>query len=196
MRILLAAILVAGIAGCATTQITKVESGERVVGERLEIKVDGAWNLINTPLLAPAQAWTMEGLPIDQLLIYSGVKDGEAIRPQAGGAAPTSVNFRSSMQPDEIVAMFEAALTRDGSTFKLAKLEPSSFAGAKGLRFEYAVVRKFDNVQLSGVGFAAVRDGELFAMVYSAPRLGFFPRHQQRVEDIARTAKLRARTGS
>ena len=89
--------------------------------------------------------------------------------------------------------VFEGALTRDGSTFKLAKLEPSAFGGAKGLRFEYAVVRKIDNLQLSGVGFASVSDGELFAMLYSAPRLGFFARHQQRVEDIAKTAKVRAK---
>src|SRR4051794_3029338 len=135
MKILLAMILVAGIAGCATTQITKVESGEQLIGDRLQIKVDGPWNHLDTTLLAPAQAWTMEGLPIDQLLIYSGVKDGEAIHPIARGSSAKSFNFRSNMQPDEILAMFEGALTRDGSTFKLAKLEPAAFGGAKGLRF-------------------------------------------------------------
>jgi len=191
MKIVFAIVVVAlAIAGCATTQVTKVEPGERLVGERLEIKVEGPWNHINTPLLAPAQAWTMEGFPIDQLLIYSGIKDGEAVHPSASGSAK-SFNFRSTMQADEIVAMFEGALTRDGSTFKLAKLEPSSFGGAKGLRFEYAIVRKFDNVQLSGVGYAAVSNGELFAMLYNAPRLEFFSRQQGRVEQIARTAKLR-----
>jgi len=193
MKGLLAVILAVGVAGCATRQMAKVEPGERLVGERLEIKVDGPWNQLDATVLAPAQAWTMEGLPIDQLLIYSGVKDGEAIHPVARGSSAKSFNFRSNMQPDEIVTMFEGALTRDGSTFKLAKLEPSAFGGAKGLRFEYAVIRKIDNVQLSGVGFATVSDGELFAMLYSAPRLGFFARHQQRVEEIAKTAKVRAK---
>jgi len=194
MRLILALAMAVGIAGCATrTQVLKVEPGEQVVGDRLAIKVDGPWNHISTTLLAPAQAWTMEGFPIDQLLIYSGVKDGEPVHPIASGTGGKSFNFRSNMQPDEIVAMFEGALTRDGSTFKLAKLEPSGFGGAKGLRFEYAIVRKIDNVQLSGVGFAAVDSGELFAMLYSAPRITFFPRHQQRVEEIAKTAKVRAR---
>jgi hypothetical protein len=194
MKILAPLIVVLGLAGCATTtRVSKVESGQQLVGERLEVKVEGPWNHINTPLLAPAQAWTMEGFPIDQLLIYSGVKDGEAIHPIASGTGGKTFNFRSNMQPDEIVTMFEGSLTRGGSSFKLVKLEPWSFGGTKGLRFEYAVVRKIDNVPLSGVGFACVSEGELFAMLYSAPRLGFFPRHEPRVEEIAKSAKVRAK---
>jgi hypothetical protein len=94
------------------------------------------------------------------------------------------------MQPDEIVAMFEGMLTRDGSSFKLVKLEPASF-GEKGFRFEYQLIRKVDNVQLSGIGYGSVSKGELFAIVYLAPRLTFFSRHQGRVEQIARDARLK-----
>jgi hypothetical protein len=185
--ILLAA---AALAACAPVQTRKVESGEQTLGERLVVKIDGPWNHITAPSMGPAQTWTMEGLPVDQLLVYSGLKDGEVIHAQPSGSSAKSFSFRGNMQPDEIVAMFEGMLTRDGSTFKLVKLEPSSFGGGKGVRFEYAVVRKVDSVQLSGVGFATVNDGELFALLYSAPRLGFFPRHQARVEQIAGTAKI------
>jgi hypothetical protein len=41
------------------------------------------------------------------------------------------------------------------------------------------------------VGFGAVSKGELFALLYHAPRLAFFPRHQPRVEQIARSARLK-----
>ena len=81
------------------------------------------------------------------------------------------------MQPDEIVAMFEGALTRDGSQFKLNKLEPASFGGEKGFRFEYAIDAQGQQRQLSGVGYSVVSKGELFALLYHAPRLAFFPRH-------------------
>ena len=189
MRILASIILLSLLGACAVA--TKINSGDVAVGDRLQLKVDGAWNQVTAPALDPAQAWTMEGLPIDQLLIWSGVKDGEAIHPS--GASGKTFNFRAGMQPDEIVALFEGALTRDGSTFKLAKLEPSSFGGGKGLRFEYSVVRKVDSVQISGVGFATVDGGELFAMIYNAPRLEFFARQSGRVEEIARSAKVKAR---
>jgi len=43
---------------------------------------------------------------------------------------------------------------------------------------------------LSGEGWAAVSKGELFAMLYMAPRLGFFARHAPEVEKIAASAKI------
>ena len=65
------------------------------------------------------------------------------------------------------------------------------FAGQKGFRFEYALTRKVDNVQLLGLGYGTVSKGELFAIVYTAPRLTFFARHRDRVEQIAKSARLK-----
>jgi hypothetical protein len=96
------------------------------------------------------------------------------------------------MQPDEIVSLFEGMFTRDGSTFKLARLEPANFGGRKGFRFEYGLTRKVDSAQLSGVGYGVVDSGELFAIIYLAPRLTFFPRHKQRVERMAMSSKLKS----
>ena len=190
MRVLLIAVWLAVLAGCAS--VAKVETGEQMVGERLRVNLEGPWNRVDGPGLGPAQVWTMEGLPVDQLLVYSGIKNEELVHAPGGGAggAKKDFAFRSGMQPHEIVSMFEGMLTRDGSQFKLVKLEPASFGGDKGFRFEYSVIRRSDNVQLSGVGFGAVSKGELFALLYHAPRLAFFPRHQGRVEQIARSARV------
>lgn len=190
MRVLLIAVVLAVLAGCAS--VAKVETGEQVVGERLRVNLEGPWNRVDGPGLGPAQVWTMEGLPVDQLLVYSGIKNEELVHAAGGGQGGPKKDFafRSGMQPHEIVSMFEGMLTRDGSQFKLVKLEPASFGGDKGFRFEYSVIRRNDNVQLSGVGFGAVSKGELFALLYHAPRLAFFPRHQGRVEQIARSARV------
>jgi hypothetical protein len=108
-----------------------------------------------------------------------------------GSGSRKSFNFRSTMQPDEIAALFEGMLTRDGSSYKLVKLEPAIFGGHKGFRFEFSLIRKYDNVQLSGVGYGAVSKGELFAIVYMAPRLAFFARHAASVENMARSARVK-----
>ena len=176
------------LAGCVA--MAKVETGDRAIGERLSVKIEGAWNHLKAPGLGPAQTWTMEGLPIDQLLLYSGIKDGELIHPRGGGKQ-RNYAFRSNMQPHEIVALFEGMLTRDGSRFSLAKLEPSAFGGRDGFRFEFGLARRVDNVVLSGVGYGAVSKGELFAILYMAPRLGFFDRHAPQVEHIARSALIK-----
>jgi len=188
MKRLLAALAIAALVGCAS--VNKIESGDQNIGGRMSVHLEGAWNHVSAPGMGPAQTWTMEGLPVDQLLIYSGLRDGEAVHAGGGGAAK-SFSFRSTMQPDEVVTMFEGMLTRDGSSFKLAKLEPISFGGERGFRFEYALTRKEDNVVLSGVGYGTVNKGELFALLYFAPRLTFFDRHRGRVEQIARSARVK-----
>jgi hypothetical protein len=192
MKKLLVVILVLFLTGCVTT--SKVNTGENTLGGRLVVKLEGPWNQINAPGMGPAQIWTMEGLPIDQLLIYTGLKDGEAIHDEssAGKAKAKSFKFRSSMEPDEIVALFEGMFTRDGSVFKLLKLKPADFAGSKGFYFEYSLTRKSDNVTLLGLGYGSQNKGELFAMVYQAPRLTFFSRYQSTIDKIAQSAFIKA----
>ncbi|MBL8423387.1 MAG: hypothetical protein JNK06_07820 [Candidatus Accumulibacter phosphatis] len=182
--------LVVLLTACAS--VKKVESGNRAVGDRLTVDIAGNWNHLDYPGIKPAQIWTMEGLTVDEFLIYSGVKDGQAMHPgNPVGSQKKDIVFRRSMQIEEVVAMFEGVLTRDGSTFKLLKLEPYPFGGGKGFRFEYERTRKLDNVQQRGLGFGAVDRGELFALVYQAPRLTFFPRHKERVEAIAKSAVIK-----
>lgn len=193
MRRLLLIMAVLQLAGCAVaTKIEKVDSGQQKVGERLEMTLDDAWNHFQSAQIAPARIWTMEGLPVDELRVFAGVKSGEAIdagAPVVGGAK--KIEFRAGMQPDEIVAMFEGLYTKGGSTFKLDKLEPWSFSGEKGFRFEFTFVRKVDGVVSLGVGYGTVSKGELFALLYVAPRLSFFPRNKDKVEQIARSARLK-----
>lgn len=188
MRII-AALLAVALAGCAA--VAKMESGEQTIGERLVVQLDGPWNHVTAPGVGPAHLWTMEGLPIDQLRIYAGIKDGEPVHQPDNSGNRKNFSFRSSMQPEDIVAMFEGMMTRDGSVFRLNKLEPMAFGGQKGFRFEFSLIRKVDSVQLSGVGFGTVAKGELYAMLYAAPQLGFFARHQGSVEQMARGAWLK-----
>lgn len=176
----------------ACASVDKIEKGNRMLGERLQVDIDGPWNHLNLPNSGPAQIWTMEGITVDELLLYSGLKDGELIHNRSQNASnEKSFHFKSTMKPDEIVSLWEGALTRDGSRFKLLKLEPVQFAGEPGFRFEYELVRKLDNVQMRGLGYGTVSKGELFALLYTAPRLTFFARHRDRVEQMAKSAVLK-----
>jgi hypothetical protein len=179
--------LVLCVAACATPFVT-VQTGEQPVGDRLVIQLDGSWNRIKTN--GPAQQWTLEGLPLDDLFVYSGIKDGEAIHAVTNSSAKPFL-FHSTMRSDEIISLFEGMLTRDGSTFELKKSEPATFGGVKGYRFEFKLVRKVDGVEIAGLGYGAVSNGELFSIVYVAPRMTFFAKHQESVENIVRGAKIK-----
>jgi hypothetical protein len=73
----------------------------------------------------------------------------------------------------------------------LSRLEPYPFGGKKGFRFEYERIRGADHIQQQGIGFGATDKGELFALLYRAPRLTFFPRYRQRFEDIVKNVTIR-----
>lgn len=186
--LLLFAVLLIG--GCAT--VSKVEQGDQAVAERLAVNLQGPWNKFEGIAGFPVPTWTMEGIWVDRLQFYVGIKDGSPIVPDVGADSKRRpLTFQASMQPHEVVALFQTLLTRDGSTFTLVKLDPAPFLDGPGIRFEFSIVRKIDDVRLSGFVYARIHNGELFAMLYQAPRLGFYPRHQPQVDRMAQTARLR-----
>jgi hypothetical protein len=178
------------LGGCAV--VSKVDVGEAVVKGKLAVQVVTPWNKFERGMADNTPTWTVEGIAVDALQFYVGIKNDELLAPtptDRKGVEP--VAFKSSMQPSEVVALYQKLWTRDGSSFTLNKIEPADFIGMRGFRFEYAMVRKVDDVRLNGVAYGAVRNGELFLINYTAPRLAFFPRHIQQVEALVKSARVK-----
>ena len=191
MKLVKKTILITGtlmLSACIST--AKMDPGPHHVGEKLSISLPNAWNQVNAPNLngPHAETWTLEGLPVDHLTIYSGLKDGEAISPDFN--SKKKFIFKPELQAEQIVALFEGSLTQDGSTFKLRKLEPSMFGGAKSIHFEFSVIRKIDNVDIWGSADIAVVNKQMYAIVYQAPKLTFYPRYISSVQEIVKSAKI------
>jgi hypothetical protein len=185
-----AVLLAVGLAGCAA--VSKVDNGEALVRSRLSVQVTEPWNQFERGLADNTPTWTHEGITVDSLQFYVGVKDGELLAPTPTGRKGIEpLTFRSAMQPADVMTLLQSLLTRDGSSFSLDRLEATEFVGARGFRIEYSMVRKLDEVRLRGVAFGAVRNGELFLINYSAPRLAFYPKHAAGVEALARSAKVK-----
>jgi len=178
------------LGGCAV--VSKVSTGEAVVRNRVAVTVDTPWNKFERGLGHDIPTWTIEGVTVDALEFFVGIKHGEPIV-----ATPSSsknlqpLTFLSTMPPQDIVALYQSMITRDGSTFTLDKLEPADFLGGKGFRFEFTRVRKYDDVRQRGIAYGTVRNGELHLISYVAPRLGFFPKYVGRAEAIAKSARLK-----
>lgn len=189
-KILLSLTLALLLVGCA--QVTKIGPGEAVIAEKIGVPVDSGWNQFGGQFGGSnaAALWTTEGLAIDQLNFFVGVKDGALIAANPG-KEQRPLAFKATMQPHEVVALFEAFYTRDGSSFKLDKLEVADFLGQRGWRAQYTVVRKIDDVKLSGSAWATVRSGELFALTFTSPSIGFYPRQIAKVEKAALAARFK-----
>jgi hypothetical protein len=136
--------------------------------------------------------WTQDGVTVDTLRFYVALKDGELIAPTPSEPkGQAALAFKSTMQTGEVVALFEGLYSRGGSSFTLDKVEPAPFAGGTGFRFEFSSIRKADDVRLRGIAWGAVRNGELWLISYTAPRLAFFPRGLGSAEAIAKSARVK-----
>ena len=169
-----------------------------MVNNRLSVRLPDAWNKVSPPGgREPFEMWTQEGVTLDQLRFWSAIKTQQAlvtmpVRPYVAGAkAPRIPTFTSDMQPDQLVALFEGVYSIDGSLVQMTRIEPDMFAGERGVRFEFDVIRKSDNVQLNGVGWVAVRNGELFAATFVAPRLSFFARLAPKAKGVIQSARIK-----
>lgn len=178
------------VAGCA--QVSHVATGQVVVRQRLLVDVDKAWNQFEFTLNDGTPTWTQEGVTVDALKFYVGLKNDALIAPTPSEPKGVpALAFKAGMQAADVVALFEKLYSRGGSTFKLDKVTPETFVGVPGYRFEFSSIRKDDDVRLKGVGWFAVRDGELWAITYTAPRLAFFPAGIGAAEAVARSARIK-----
>jgi hypothetical protein len=187
-RVLIACSLV-WLAGCA--QLSHVAAGDVTVKQRMVVTVDRPWNQFDRVAGDATPTWTQEGINVDTLRFHVGLKDGDLIAPtpsEPKGQKPLA--FKATMQPNEVVALFEAYYSRGGSSFTLDKVTPATFIGQGGFMFEFSSVRKSDEVRLRGIGWGAVRNGELFVITYTAPRLAFFPRGVVSATAIAKSARV------
>lgn len=180
------------LAGCAA--VVKVE-GDQVVKDRLTLKLPAAWNRM-AMVHEPYELWTQDGITIDQLRIWAGVKPGEALikAPPAhlGLKDPRLPTFTAGMAPDQLARQFEIMYTVYGWQAKVTRIEPGEFAGEKGVRFELAMTKKGSELLMKGVGWAAVRNGELYAATFTAPELSFFKRQLPKAEAVVASARIKS----
>lgn len=192
-RSLLALALLALLAGCTPPMTwAGLPPGETVVRERMTVTVDAAWSRQEGVKEPKHEAWTSEGLSLDQLHFYAGLTDGESFVIVKDSPADKPIpKFKADMQAQDVVEFYESFATRDGSVFKVGKVAPSPYGGKGGFRFEFMRIRKYDEVRLQGVGYGLIQGGELFLMVFEAPRIHYFAKHLPRVEAIALSTRIR-----
>ncbi len=176
------------LAGCANTELIK--PGAATVGEKLNITVGSAWNHVKLPGAQAGQTvWTRDGLAIDQLRVWSPLRSGQLIREKVGEERP--LTFDATMSTEQVIALFEGYYARGGNRFTLTKAAAHPFLAGPGTRIEFEWTMQSDNVRRSGLGYFAVRGGELHALMYTAPRLVFFAKHQPDVVKLAESAVLK-----
>jgi hypothetical protein len=197
LLILLVAVLLA-----ACTSIARME-GEQVVNQRLAVQLPHMWNKVSDPWEEPPyDTWTQEGIPLDHLRLWGGIRPGQPLVVKYPGYSrdadakdPRVPTFRVGLTPEKLVSLFEEVYASAG-TVSITKLEPTVFAGQKGVRFEFTLARRRDDLNMLGVGWVSVRADpsygeELYAATFVAPRLAFYQRLLPMAEAVVKTARIK-----
>lgn len=200
MKTVLTLLLAFMLAACAS--VNRME-GEQVVNGKLAVQVDEAWNQVEDRWEGtPYETWTQEGIPLDHLRIWGGVQPGQPLmtRPmfysrEPDAREPRVPTFRTGLTPERLVALFEELYANAG-TVTLTKVERAAFAGQNGVRFEFTLERRRDDLTMRGVGWIAVRPDpvrgeELYAATFVAPRAAFFERLLPKAEAVVKTARVK-----
>ena len=201
MRRLLLLGVVLLLAACAN--VSRMD-GDQVVNEKLVVHVGDAWNKLSDPWdVDPYDTWTQEGVPLDHLRFWAGVRPGQPLMTRAAmfsraadARQPRVPTFRPGLPPEKLVSLFEELYANAGAV-AITRVEPAVFAGLKGVRFEFTLERRRDDLSMQGVGWVAVRPDpeageELYAATFVAPRLSFYPRLLPMAEAVVKTARVRA----
>jgi len=183
--------LAALLSACGTV-VNQLE-GEQRLGQRLSVQLPTAWNRFEQDASVPYQVWTQEGLMLDQLRIWAAIEPEQALlqKPAYDGKKEAQLpTFRAGLRPDQWVGLLEAVYATDGSVVSIDKVEPTTWAGARAVRFEFALARQGDDLALRGVGWATEKDQAFFAAVFTAPRLHFYGQLLPQVQALMRTARF------
>lgn len=138
-------------------------------------------------LKAPRQEqWTIDGAPLNQLLIISRIKPGEHVFLGARERRSRTDGpwFRAGMRPDEVRDIVLDGLRGGGwANVRGSALRPARWGDAPGLRFDLAL----DNpggLAYRGMATAAERDGRLTLLVWIAPAEHYFERDAEAVSRL------------
>lgn len=163
------------LASCAGQggRLVPAGAGVRVFDLRVDTSLD--WARIRQPRM---EYWTIDGLPLNELVFVSAVKPGEHVFLAARERTrrPDGPWYRSGMRPDEIQDVILDGLRQEGWTQVVASgLRPARFGGSPGLRFE-ANLTHVGGLRYRGMFGAVVRNGRLSHFLWLAPAEHYYPR--------------------
>lgn len=165
------------VAGCGGNRLQRAGSAA-VFDLQLETQLD--WARIRAPR---QEQWTIDGAPLNQLMILSRIKPREHVflRAKERSWRPDGPWFRAGMRPDEVRDIVLDGLRVAGwANVEGLNLRPVRWGGTPGLRFDLALDNP-NGLVYRGMATAAERDGRLTLLVWLAPAEHYYGRDAEAV---------------
>jgi hypothetical protein len=151
-----------------------------------------AWNRSSLRPSRRGEAWTRDGIALNELTFFAGIKDGEAILRQGYTTGKPLPKFKEDMLPTDIVQLFEVTSRAllQSSVFQVELTEPAKLGSHAGVRFRYNYAVQNEDLPRRGEAVGAIVEGKLYLVNFVAPSLYFFDRDIDEVRHIVAETKI------
>jgi hypothetical protein len=183
LRILLLALATVLLAGCASGGGGRLQAAgdAQVLNIALDTRLD--WARVHAPR---EELWTIDGAPLNQLIIISKVKPGEHVflNARERKSRPDGPWFRAGMRPDEVRDIILDGLRGGGwANVRASNLRPAKFGDAPALRFDVDLDNP-SGLIYRGLVTAAEHQGRLTLLVWIAPAEHYYGRDIEAVTQM------------
>jgi hypothetical protein len=174
----LAVALVATLAVPAVADWAVMESDAavKVAKGTMTVTPSAEWNRSSLRPSRRSEAWTRDGVNLNELTFYGAIGDGESILRQGWTTNEKLPKFKSDMLLTDIAEMFEATnrMVLQSPVFKMGKVEPAKLGTHDGVRFSYSYSAQAEDIDRRGEAVAAIVEGKLYIVNFVAPSLHYF----------------------
>lgn len=150
------------------------------------------WNRMQSRPGRNAEAWTLDGMPLNEVTFYGGIADGQTLFREVDKKRTPLPRFGATMLASDVVQLFESSYRLAGGSalFSVDDVAPATFAGRKGFRFAYSFTLKDEEVKRRGEAMGAIVDGRLYLISFEAPAIHYYERNLADYRALAGTAQL------
>jgi hypothetical protein len=191
---LLALALVGSLAAPAFANwvVMPADKDVKVAKGTITVKPGLDWNRSSMRPSRRSEAWTRDGINLNELTFFGGIEDGEPVLRQGWALAEKLPRFKKDMLPTDIAELFEATnrMVLDSAVFKLGKIEPAKLGTHDGVRFGYTYAAQNEDIERRGEATAAIVDGRLYLVNYVAPSLYYFDAYLPEVRKMVEGATI------
>lgn len=163
-----------------------------IAKSKLSATPDGEWNRLSRKDGKNVELWTLDGDSLNKVSFFGGVPVGEPLLREIDKKNRPLPRVSANMLITDIPALLETTYRSQYSVnqMEIVDQEPALLAGKKGIRFTYAFTRADDEVQRKGEGIGAMVNGQLYLVIYEAPKLYYFDKDVDKFRKLAATLKL------
>ena len=189
----LALTLATALSGCASYGL--VPAGQSATAaKRLVVTPPGEWNRMprDPSMLPQEENWTRNGVVLDSVSFFGGVKSGGALTRQRRKADQQVPVYRTGMTPPELTGMVESYYRVTGGVgqFTPTTVAPIAFLGTSGIAMDFDYLTG-DDVRRKGRAVLAEVGGELYMMTLDGTRSHYFDAARPGFDDMVASARIR-----